>query len=217
MEVVIIILALVYSVWSELQKKKQEEDVNIDFSELTTLDDFFKKPSDGSSVSGGNSDGGYKHGKKQKKPKKQPNSSDFQAAAGLNPRGAQKAEVSYDDLPSLESKGYESSFGRVEVNYDELPTLTGRNSESQPTRAEVNYDELPTLTGRTNYEDDHEDEKSLAAAAVVEQAHSPGLSFSNRFTISREDLLKTVVLSEVLQRYNINRIYDRIPGLNSDE
>ncbi len=212
MEVVIIILALVYSVWSELQKKKQEEDVNIDFSELTTLDDFFKKPADGSSESGG-----YKHGKKPKKPKKQANSGDFQTAAGLSPRGAQKAQVNYDEMPSLESKGYDSSFGRVEVNYDELPTLTGRNSESQPTRAEVNYDELPTLTGRTNYEDNHEDEKSLAAAAVVEQAHSPGLSFSNRFTISREDLLKTVVLTEVLQRYNINRIYDRIPGLNSDE
>ena len=37
------------------------------------------------------------------------------------------------------------------------------------------------------------------------------------FKLSRQDLLKTFVLSEVLQRYNINRIYERIPGIRSED
>ena len=42
MELLVIILVLVYSVWSEVNKTKKEENVDIDFSELSSLDDFFK-------------------------------------------------------------------------------------------------------------------------------------------------------------------------------
>lgn len=219
MEVVIVILALIYSVWSEIQKKKQEEDANIDFSELTTLDDFFKTPGGGAGQTADIDNTAKRAREKRAKKKKQPASAYEQpvAEARLSAMPA-RGEVNYDQMPSLESKGYESSFGRVEVNYDELPALTGRNYETQPGRAEVNYDELPTVSGRTNYEDEIPDARVsfMAKPGASADQNDPRLHHDG-FKLSRQDLLKTFVLSEVLQRYNINRIYERIPGIRSED
>ena len=138
MEVVIVILALVYSVWSEIQKKKQEEDANIDFSELTTLDDFFQTPGGGAGQAA-DIDNTAKRAREKRAKKKKSSTPAYgkPLSAAITPMPG-RGEVNYDQMPSLESKGYESSFGRVEVNYDELPALTGRNYETQAGRAEVN-------------------------------------------------------------------------------
>lgn len=174
---------------------------------MTTLDDFFKKSSSGGSAPS-------KRNLSGKPSKAKSNVVDYSAAAGLPAKArARKAEVSYDDLPSLETKGYDSSVGRPETSYDELPVLTGRSYESEPGRADVNYDELPTLTGKTNYEDHQPDPRAATAAQVYNSA----ASFSKRFSVNRDDLLKSFILAEVLQPYNINRIYDRIPGIKHDE
>lgn len=215
MEVVIVILALVYSVWSEIQKKKQEEDANIDFSELTTLDDFFKTP--GGAGQTADIDNTAKRAREKRAKKKKQSNPSSSAEASILPMPA-RGEANYDQMPSLESKGYESSFGPVEVNYDELPTLTGRNSETQVGRAEVNYDAMPTVSGRTNYEDEVPEARASAmvqSEASVDQAEARRHHDGHK--LSRQDLLKTFVFSEVLQRYNINRIYDRIPGIRSED
>ena len=218
MEVVIVILALIYSVWSEIQKKKQEEDANIDFSELTTLDDFFKTPGGGAGQAV-DIDNASKRAREKRAKKKKPSSSAYEKplSAAITSMPA-RGEVNYDQMPSLESKGYESSFGRVEVNYDELPALVGRNYEAEAGRAEVNYDAMPTLSGRTNYEDEIPEARAsamvrLTAAADDDSEHR----HRDSFRLSRQDLLKSFVLSEVLQRYDINRIYERIPGIRSED
>ncbi len=216
MEVVIVILALIYSVWSEIQKKKQEEDANIDFSELTTLDDFFKAPGGGAGQTA-DIDNTAKRAREKRAKKKKQSTPASAAEASILPMPA-RGEANYDQLPSLESKGYESSFGHVEVNYDELPALTGRNYETQASRAEVSYDELPTVSGRTNYEDNIPEARASAIARSQAVADKPETQPQHDgFKLSRQDLLKTFVLSEVLQRYDINRIYERIPGIRSED
>mgnify|MGYP000911253462 FL=1 len=218
MEVVIVILALIYSVWSEIQKKKQEEDANIDFSELTTLDDFFKTPGGGAGQTA-DIDNTAKRAREKRAKKKKSSGSAYEKplSAAITPMPA-RGEVNYDQMPSLESKGYESSFGRVEVNYDELPALVGRNYEAEAGRAEVNYDAMPTLSGRTNYEDEIPDARVsfMAKSGASTDQNEPRLHHDG-FKLSRQDLLKSFVLSEVLQRYDINRIYERIPGIRSED
>ncbi len=206
MEIVIVILALVYSVWSEIQKKKQEEDINIDFPEVTSLDDFFKS-NPGTSTSG---NAAYRPGKKKRKnvaashDKKTRFASD---AAGIQPQGrADGLSLSESRRPFDES---------TSVNYDNMPGLTGRGNRNDTPKSEVNYDELPSLSGLTNYEDSVAD-VGVSLTETNAGHHGYGSAHdrpaAGRFTLSREDLLKTIVMTEVLQRYNINRIYDRIPG-----
>lgn len=218
MEVVIVIIALIYSVWSEIQKKKQEEDANIDFSELTTLDDFFKTPGGGAGQAVDIDNTAKRAREKRAKKKKQPAPAYEQpvAEAGLAAMPA-RGEVNYDQMPSLETKGYESSFGRVEVNYDELPALTGRNYEAQAGRAEVNYDAMPAVSGRTNYEDEVPEARASTMVRLTSTDDDSEHRHRDSFRLNRQDLLKTFVLSEVLQRYNINRIYERIPGIRSED
>ncbi len=218
MEVVIVIIALIYSVWSEIQKKKQEEDANIDFSELTSLDDFFQTPGGGAGQAV-DIDSAAKRAREKRAKKKKPSTPAYEKplSAAVKPMPA-RGEVNYDQLPSLETKGYESSFGQVEVNYDELPALSGRSYETGSGRAEVNYDEMPAMSGRTNYEDNIPEARASAmvqSEAAVDQAEAR--RHHDGFKLSRQDLLKTFVFSEVLQRYNINRIYDRIPGIRSED
>lgn len=172
MEIVIIVLAVVFSIWSEINKKKQEEDVDLDFSELTSLDDFFKKSS---------------------------------ASAASSPKTLKGSKRSRNNS---ESKS---------INYDELPSLTGKSYDQEPARPDVNYDALPSLSGQINFEEKIENEGLAAATAVPESAIVAARSHeAGRFTIDRNDLLKSFVMAEVLQRYNISRIYDRIPGIKSD-
>ncbi|NCB39963.1 MAG: hypothetical protein EOM80_14460 [Erysipelotrichia bacterium] len=193
MEIVIIVLAVVFSVWSEINKKKQEENVDMDFSELTSLDDFFKKTSASAAP-----------------PVK------TLAGKKRSPRNSESESLNYDNLPALTSKEI-ARRQRAEVNYDELPSLTGKSYDQAPGRAEVNYDELPTLSGQTNFEDDVEDEGLLSASAFANRTvDTPPLLQPGNFTFDRNDLLKSFVMNEVLQRYNISRIYDRIPGINPD-
>ncbi len=214
MEVVIIVLALVYSVWSEIQKKK-EEDTNIDFTELTTLDDFFKnsdKPADQNAYLEGLTSGSKP--KRKAKKKERTAAPEKSAAVVARETFQPSAEVNYDNLPSLESAGYEAAAGRKEVNYDELPSLTGSSYEASAKDYESgNFDNLPAVSGRTNYEDGSAGKLPTTPRSGYFPEEVPQ---APHFAISRDDLLKTVILSEVLQRYNINRIYDRIPGIKSD-
>ena len=57
-------------------------------------------------------------------------------------------------------------------------------------------------------------------AKVVAQMknETPQVSLSQglQFSFSQDEILKSIVLSEVLQRYDIGRIYSRIPGVNQE-
>ena len=70
---------------------------------------------------------------------------------------------------------------------------------------EVNYDNLSSLEGGTGSFNLSEPEP-----VVVQNQET-------KVKIGREDLLKSFIMSEVLQRYDINRIYSRIPPIKEDD
>ena len=186
-ELLVIVLVLVYSVWSEVNKKKQEENVDIDFSELASLDDFFK-------------DSGTTTAKKPVK--------------AASPKAKQKYKA--------------KQAASQPTNYDDYSALTGQvNYERRPEIAKNNYDELPQLTGVTNYDRmshtesaagdqlSEEDRKMFELGRKEQPARTsvaaPQISFD------RESVIKAFVMSEVLQRYDLERIYSRIPGINQPQ
>lgn len=70
---------------------------------------------------------------------------------------------------------------------------------------EVNFDNFSSLEGGTGSFNLGEPEP---VAAYTQET---------KIKIGREDLLKSFIMSEVLQRYDINRIYSRIPPIKEDD
>ncbi|MBU1107695.1 MAG: hypothetical protein KKB51_13570 [Candidatus Riflebacteria bacterium] len=169
MELLVIILVIVYSVWSEVNKKKQEENVDIDFSELSSLDDFFKD-------------------------------------TGSQAEKSAVAPLSSQAKPPKKRSKKRSEPTRGEVDYDDLPSLTGQ----------VNYDRQSSASNESNYDLSEEARKLFtneekAAPSAQTPAKPIQLSFD------RESFIKAFVMSEVLQRYDLERIYSRIPNINQPE
>lgn len=69
----------------------------------------------------------------------------------------------------------------------------------------VNYDEMDVLTGK---------EGSFNLSDSEAPYYEP--LQKSKISITRKDLLKSFIMNEVLQRYDINRIYSRIPSSKSD-
>lgn len=211
MELILVIAAIIYSIWSEVNKKKEEDNVDINFSELSSLDEFFKPDQKKNAANKSRT-------KKEKVP--------------TTPK-----PVNYDELPGPTRQ---TNYTRVDegrraekVNYDKL---AGPTRQVNYTRVDegnlpvkVNYDRLESVTRRTNYERDgvdglpsaaglpsarsnEEQQGFVDAAANVSSPISP-----EELRFNREELLKAFVMSEVMQRYNLHRIYSRIPGIKTEE
>lgn len=213
MEFLFIVIAIVFSVWSEVNKKKKEEEVDIDFSELSSLDDFFKP--------GQASTGGDNRQPKKKPGKNKPDKS--------MPRQPVSEAINYDSMagPTRQAKHrVDKNPRKEEVNYDNMPALTGQVNHARASennrKAEVNYDEQATLTGSVNYERDSAFAagKSMPVAQTSSEAVSSD-TFSENFSVGQfrfgtNDMTKAIILAEVLQRYDMARIYSRIPEFESD-
>ncbi|PKL51307.1 MAG: hypothetical protein CVV42_00210 [Candidatus Riflebacteria bacterium HGW-Riflebacteria-2] len=186
MELLVIILVLVYSVWSEVNKKKQEENVDIDFSEIASLDDFFKDSGSSTPPKAVAKPSAHKQKKKSR-----PNSS---AAGGA---------VNYDDYSGLTGQfNYERSENRQKKNYDELPQLSGV----------TNYDRMSS-SDRSNGDHLSEQDRKMFELGRQDQSQ-PNIESPITISFDRNSFIKAFVMSEVLQRYDIERIYARIPGIN---
>ncbi len=189
-ELLVIVLVLVYSVWSEVNKKKQEENVDIDFSELSSLDDFFK-------------DSGTTTAKKPA------------AKSAASPKPKQKYQT-------------KKAAGQP-TNYDDYSALTGQvNYERKPEIVNTNYDELPQLSGAVNYDRVSREEsatgdqlseeaRKMFELGRSEQQVSHDAAHPIKIRFDRDSVIKAFVMSEVLQRYDIERIYARIPGINQPQ
>ena len=174
-EIIIIIIAIVFSVWSELNKKKKEEDFDIDFAELSSIDDFLKKPSaNASSVP--------------------------PALPPLNSSGSFNRSS-----PKKQGRKKQKSQQKKQKNYDKMPSLTGQvNYDQQAGRPDVNYDKsAPPLFDASSQD------------RWASQTRRP--KRRNDFRLDRNQIVKSFIFSEVLRRYDINRIYDRIPGVRNDD
>lgn len=73
---------------------------------------------------------------------------------------------------------------------------------------DVNYDKLDALTGG-------EGSFNLGSQNVL--ASMPNVQEAPKITLTQQDILKSFIMSEVLQKYDINRIYSRIPQIKSDD
>lgn len=192
MELLVIILVLVYSVWSEVNKTKKEENVDIDFSELASLDDFFKDTGTPT------------------------------AKSSSAPATAQKKHAAMRPKKR-------SGSGHEAVNYDDMPALTGQvNRDRQESgKREKNYDELPQLTGMVNYDRSEnrseneagdslsEKDKKMFALGQTDTQQTSTQPKPMHISFDRDSVIKAFVMSEVMQRYEIQRIYARIPGINN--
>ena len=74
---------------------------------------------------------------------------------------------------------------------------------------DVNYDKLDALTGG-------EGSFNLGSQNVLESVPN-GQQEAPKITLTQQDILKSFIMSEVLQKYDINRIYSRIPQIKSDD
>ncbi len=87
--------------------------------------------------------------------------------------------------------------------------MTGQfNHDKQPARQDVNYDKLPSQSQEGSFKPGLD---SDGWPTVATKKAAVDISFN------RQSLIKAFVLSEVLHRYDINSIYERIPGVRRDE
>jgi len=172
----LIVLAIVYSVWSEIKKQKEEKNLDFDFSDLSSVDDFLKKSPDQKTGQVN------KAGKKTKK----------------------KSEKKASLPPSIQDHG--------ESKVPENLRLPEPLNFDQTSRPEVNYDNLTPLTGVDRNQTLAEKlmSSSLPTARDQAQPQSVNLGFN------REKLIQAFIMSEVMTRYDINRIYERVPGVSND-
>ena len=118
---------------------------------------------------------------------------------------------SSDTTSSLPLVTPQNQPSRRRNNRAENSAKSSRTSMTTPTShgshncEEVNYDKLGSLEGGTGSFNLSEPEPT---SVVTERP---------QVKIGREDLLKSFIMSEVLQRYDINRIYSRIPPIKSDD
>ncbi|MFZ5950043.1 MAG: hypothetical protein ACOYXC_05035 [Candidatus Rifleibacteriota bacterium] len=176
MEFVIIVIAIVYSVWSEIQKQKEEKNLDFDFSDLSSVDDFLKKSPD---QKAGQAD---KPGNKTRK----------------------KSEKKGASPSSIEEHG--------ELQLPENFKLPAPLNHDMTSRPEVNYDELNSLTGVDRNQTLADKLKNSSLPTTRNQAPPQSINLG----FSREKLIQAFIMSEVMTRYDINRIYERVPGVSND-
>ncbi|HEY9071480.1 MAG TPA: hypothetical protein VIV61_14570 [Candidatus Ozemobacteraceae bacterium] len=205
LQVVVFLVIVAASVWSELSKNKSSSSTDAEFGDLTAIDDFFKqqekarKADRSTPVPGGfdqesvslersaSESGGIRRipgqqiqqqPRKQKKEKKRGKGNE---RAALDPMGRE-----LPPLPPISSHG-------ANIATDEGPCL----------------DEAPALTGRTNYERDSWKITHEASTSAPPFTRQP----ARRWT--RRELINAIVISELMNRYDVNRVYARIPDRRS--
>lgn len=117
------------------------------------------------------------------------------AANGGNQNNALSSGTKYQQ-PRKQSKKNKASLGS---------SLTTPSNHSGHKCDDVNYDQLDSLMGKSENFNLGEPEP------YYEPLKKPD------FSMTRDDLLKSFIMSEVLQRYDINRIHSRIPSAKTDD
>lgn len=190
MEFIFVIIFVVYSIWAEANKKKKE-DVDIDFSELSSLDDFFKQ----------DSTGGDKRQPKKKAPSRSHQGRVAEPALASRRQDYKSKAVSASDiLQSMTGKGNYASGNRVMQNAEHS------SAEGVTRTAAVNYDRPSTIAAN----------QAHAQEVATEHADDQGFAAAG-FTLNSGDLAKSIILTEVLQRYDLTRIYSRIPEFKDED
>lgn len=192
----IIIVFIVIAVATSGKKGKVHEEVDLDFQDLASLDDFFKSKAPGRSRASATAPRASKSSPPPIKRSAQFNPPPKKEAARLSHRSA-------DDTFHKSDKA-KSSFADATVRQVERPSLISQHYDREQ---DINARAAAAEAGLA-YAQEQVD------ASAREDFYS--LTSKSMFSLKREDLVKSFILSEVMTRYNLNRIYDRIPDFKDD-
>ncbi len=129
-----------------------------------------------------------------------------------NSRQSSSLPSSSSDVVPLVVKPQRKSHSRPPAPTTSSEEAVARETLVTPTRhdshicEDVNYDNMASLEGGTG---------SFNLGDV--DTSSPREQVQSHIKMGREDLLKSFIMSEVLQKYDINRIYSRIPSIKTDD
>ena len=117
--------------------------------------------------------------------------------------------MSFDDFISNSSSSPSSSANKPSYTppsrgKKKRSSSNKRQKKAKPPELNVSSHSNTTNLGKVSKDMEWTNNKS-----------KPSISFSMK--LSKEEIVKSFIFSEVLRRYDINRIYDRIPGVNRDE
>lgn len=202
-QVVIFLVIVVASIWSEMSKNKSSGSSDAEFGDLTAIDDFFKQQE-----------------KAQKPPQQQPSRGGFDDDAVSLERTQASSEPFGVPQKIQPPPGKQKRFEKKEKKRAQAksrPTLDQRNRPLPPVPshfANAEQDEGPcldealSLTGQVDYE--------RGGFAIARTASTTGaMTRQPARRWSRQQLINAVVISELMNRYDVNRVYGRIPDRRS--
>jgi len=210
-QIIIFVVIVAASVWSEMNKNKSTGGSSSDseFGDLTAIDDFFKqqekaKKTDQSQAGIGGFDD---------------DAVSLESLTGDSPSSsghgtARKVQPPADALRRREKKEKKRGKGRDRAALDsggrELPPLPSSLSHFANAGSDEGpcLDDAPTLFGQAGYENGMVQIEHTSSSSGI-TAHRP----VKRWT--RQQLIDSIVLSELLNRYDVNRVYSRIPERRS--
>ncbi|MFZ2956182.1 MAG: hypothetical protein WA705_04775 [Candidatus Ozemobacteraceae bacterium] len=220
-EFIVAAVFIVFSIYSEMTKKKGDtigtDDSSSDSNGLAGIEDFFKKQSQA------------KEQEKQKEiaeeysrehPSRESMMSTRQEPAyGDSTRHAvfPSSNPSVPPPPPMSPQQQKKRPKKAKVSRQQQDLLPGSNRPRQvPVHASSEgacLDEGPSLTGMIDY--DKFPVGSLLQPS--ERSQAPEVTkLRPRFRFSRKDVLSAFMFSELMQRYDLNRIYSRIPERRQD-
>ncbi len=116
--------------------------------------------------------------------------------------------VQLDDVARRKEKNLAKKAKKKKIEIAHVAAELDAPSDHKHDCEDVNYDELDVLTGG---------EGSFNLGPKNVTANTDNSYEAPRITLTQQDILKSFIMSEVLQKYDINRIYSRIPQIKSDD
>lgn len=212
-ETILVIVFVVISVLSELNKNKEKKDG--EDLDLQSLEDFFKgkrtaNPPDTESVSTEQGDKEF-HQVEPPPFNRSESSSEMESYPGS--ASTQVPEpFPGSGLPPLPEPSPRKKEKKKKVK------STGKPSAQHQPREHISdegpcLDNAPALTGHVNY-------NKMAFGAISATAHSSFDTQSGgerRPNWNRRRLIDAIVMAELLQRYDLSRVFGRIPPVRSSD
>jgi len=205
-QVVIFLVIVVASVWSEMSKNKSSGSSDAEFGDLTAIDDFFKqqekaqKSSQQRPLSGGFDDDVVSL-------ERTPAPSEvFGTPQKVQPQPARQKRFDKKEKKRGQGKG-RAAFDQSGRALPPLPPVSSHFGSAESDEGPF-LDEAPSLTGRGSYERD-----GFAIARTASTTTVTTRRPARRW--SRQQLINAIVISELMNRYDVNRVYGRIPDRRS--
>ncbi|MBF0409779.1 MAG: hypothetical protein HQM10_20730 [Candidatus Riflebacteria bacterium] len=196
MEFIIGLVVIIFSVLSELAKKKDDSspDGNDSYAsdDLKKIEDFFK---------GKIGQTGQTEGSAFPPPFESSSTSNPEDSSDYYIRNSKKKNSHKDQNKSARKNRREASHDHGQHSLESTGSLEG-----------ASLDAGASLTGSIN----HEEHAVLSVQRNRHDPDSPVRKVHRNLAFTKESLLNAVILQELINRYDFQRIYSRIPCKRTD-